>query len=68
MMSKVSKELLMAAVIVVCAFDSAMAQGGPAPPPALNEVPLDGLSMMLLAAGAGYGAREVLRRGTHDEN
>lgn len=33
----------------------AVAQG-PAPPPALNEVPLDGFSALLLAAGAGYGA------------
>jgi len=33
------------------------AQGGPAPPPPpLNEVPLDGFSALLLAAGAGYGA------------
>ena len=62
MMSKISKNLLMAAVVMICAFDSAMAQG-PAPPPALNEVPLDGFSALLLAAGAGYGARKVLRRG-----
>jgi hypothetical protein len=68
MMSKISKNLLMAAVVMICAFDSAMAQGGPAPPPALNEVPLDGFSALLLAAGAGFGARKVLRRGTHDEN
>jgi hypothetical protein len=40
----------------------AMAQGGPAPPPALNEVPLDGFSALLLAAGAGYGAKKALNR------
>lgn len=39
----------------------ALAQG-PAPPPAPNEVPLDGFSALLLAAGAGYGAKKVLRR------
>jgi hypothetical protein len=38
----------------------AMAQGGPAPPPALNEVPLDGFSALLLAVGAGYGAKKAL--------
>ncbi len=29
---------------------------GPAPPPAQNEVPLDGFSLLLIAAGVGYGA------------
>lgn len=36
--------------------------GGPAPPPSANQVPLDGLSMMLLAAGAGYGIRKLRKR------
>jgi heme A synthase len=31
----------------------------PTPPPAPNEVPLDGFSALLLAAGAGYGAYRV---------
>ncbi len=62
MMSKMSKNLLMAAVVMICAFDSAMAQGGPAPPPALNEVPLDGFSALLLAAGAGFGAKQLRNR------
>jgi hypothetical protein len=35
---------------------------GPAPPPAQNEVPLDGLSTLLLAAGAAYGGRKLLKR------
>jgi len=35
---------------------------GPAPPPAPNEVPLDGFSALLLAAGAGYGAYKTKGR------
>lgn len=61
MMSKISKNLLMAAVVMICAFDSAMAQG-PAPPPALNEAPLDGFSALLLATGAGFGAKQLRNR------
>jgi len=34
----------------------------PTPPPAPNEVPLDGFSTLLLAAGAGYGAYKVKGR------
>jgi hypothetical protein len=34
----------------------------PTPPPAPNEVPLDGFSALLLAAGAGYGAYKVKGR------
>lgn len=39
----------------------AVAQG-PAPPPAQNEVPLDGFSALLLAAGAGYGIKKLRRQ------
>jgi len=35
--------------------DTVLAQD-PTPPPAPNEVPLDGFSALLMAAGAGYGA------------
>ena len=38
MMSKMSKNLLMAAVVMICAFDSAMAQGGPAMKAKFNEL------------------------------
>ncbi len=51
--------LLVLAVMVMAV--SAFAQG-PAPPPAQNEVPLDGLSTILLAAGAAYGGRRLLKR------
>lgn len=43
----------------------ALAQGPPPPPP-LNEVPLDGFSTALLAAGVGYGIRRTLRKGKGD--
>lgn len=51
--------LLVLAVMVMAV--PAFAQG-PAPPPAQNEVPLDGLSTLLLAAGAAYGGRKLLKR------
>jgi len=52
--------------LVVPAF-IAVAQG-PAPPPAPNEVPLDGFSALLLAAGAGYGARKALQKKKSKDN
>jgi len=41
--------------------DTVLAQD-PTPPPTPNEVPLDGFSALLLAAGAGYGAYKVKGR------
>jgi hypothetical protein len=41
------------ALMLVCAVAQAQ---DPSPPPAPNEVPLDGFSALLMAAGAGYGA------------
>jgi hypothetical protein len=35
---------------------------GPAPPPPLNEVPLDGFSTILLALGAGYGGYQLRKK------
>jgi hypothetical protein len=54
-------KLLLTGFVMLAAFDVVEAQG-PAPPPAQNEVPLDGFSALLLAAGAGYGAKKVLQR------
>lgn len=48
--------VLFASVTAVPAFAQ------PAPPPPLNEVPLDGLSTLLLAAGAAYGGRRLMKR------
>lgn len=48
------------AMVLMAIAVPAVAQG-PAPPPPLNQVPLDGLSALLLAAGAGYGAQRILR-------
>lgn len=48
-------------ILGLAAATVAVAQG-PAPPPPLNEVPLDGFSVLLMAAGVGYGARKMLRR------
>lgn len=52
--------LLVVSALLLMAI-SVMAQG-PAPPPAPNEVPLDGFSALLLVAGAGYGAHKMLHR------
>jgi hypothetical protein len=35
---------------------------GPAPPPPLNEVPLDGFSIFLLAVGASYGGYKLRKK------
>ena len=48
-------------LLLIVAVRPAWAQGPPPPPP-LNEVPLDGFSTALLAAGVGYGMRKALRR------
>jgi hypothetical protein len=47
--------------VLVLGTPVAVAQG-PAPPPALNEVPLDGLSTALIAAGVAYGGRKLTRK------
>jgi hypothetical protein len=63
-------KFLFAIIIAAAVFlptISVMAQG-PAPPPAPSEVPLDGFSALLLAAGAGYGARQVLKRKKDSNN
>jgi len=49
------------ALIVLFSAGSAFAQGPPPPPPQ-NEIPLDGFSIMLIAAGAGYGAKRAMDR------
>ena len=51
--------------VVFMAATPAFAQGPPPPPP-LNEVPLDGFSALLLAAGAGYGAKRALDKKRKD--
>lgn len=52
---------LIAVLFLLLSAVSVMAQG-PAPPPPLNQVPLDGLSMLLLAGGAAYGGKKLMRR------
>lgn len=49
---------LLVAFLLMNSARIVMAQGPPPPPP-LNEVPMDGFSALLLAAGAGYGAYRV---------
>jgi hypothetical protein len=61
MMKPIGISILTLCLLLLWMVD-VFAQGGPAPPPALNEVPLDGLSTMLLAAGAAYGGRKILRK------
>jgi hypothetical protein len=61
MMKPIGNSILTLCLLLLWMVD-VFAQGGPAPPPALNEVPLDGLSTMLLAAGAAYGGRKILRK------
>ncbi len=46
--------------LAVSIADTAKAQGPPPPPP-LNEVPLDGMSALLIASGAAYAGRKLLR-------
>ncbi len=58
---KLVRILLIAVPLLSLVSVLAVAQG-PAPPPAPNEVPLDGFSALLLAAGAGYGAKKALDR------
>ena len=58
------KIYLATAVIIVLAFSSvtmSVAQG-PAPPPAQNEVPLDGFDVLLLVLGAGYVGFSMRKR------
>jgi len=58
----IRKSLLVPAMSAMLLLISApVFSQGPAPPPPNNEVPLDGFSLLLLAAGAGYGAKRVLR-------
>jgi hypothetical protein len=52
---------LLVVALVLTQADMLKAQG-PAPPPAQNEVPIDGFSALLLAAGAGYGASKLRRK------
>lgn len=63
------KHLFTVALVVAAVLPAfvAVAQG-PAPPPAPNEVPLDGFSALLLAAGAGYGARKALQKRKSKDN
>lgn len=61
MMSGLLRYPVLTVLLCAVAVLSAYAQG-PAPPPVPNEVPLDGLSTALLAAGAAYGGRMLLRR------
>lgn len=60
MMNRYQYFILLAVVLMAVALP-AVAQG-PAPPPAPNEVPLDGLSTLLIAAGAAYGGRKLMRK------
>jgi hypothetical protein len=53
--------LTFAVVSLVSTCFVAQAQD-PSPPPAPNEVPLDGFSALLMAAGAGYGAYRMKGR------
>ena len=65
-MGRVFGILIFGLLLLLITVQVALAQGPPPPPP-FNEVPLDGFSALLLAAGAGYGARKLLRKGTHDD-
>jgi hypothetical protein len=64
-MMKVVQALIAVALLVMVPATFTRAQGPPPPPP-LNEVPLDGFSALLLAAGAGYGARRLKKRSNRD--
>jgi len=61
------KNIYLSAVVLVTTMVAVpvFAQGPPPPPP-LNEVPLDGFSALLLAAGAGYGAKRALGKKKKD--
>lgn len=52
--------VLLSVVLVVVSAGAAFAQ--PAPPPPLNEVPFDALAILLMVAGAGYGASRMLKK------
>jgi len=55
------QRLVLVTLALVAAVTPAFAQG-PAPPPAPSEVPLDGLSTLLIAAGAAYGGKKLMRK------
>lgn len=58
MMGRYSAKILFTVLLGLASVSISQAQG-PAPPPAPNEVPLDGLSALLIAAGVGYGAKRL---------
>jgi len=64
-MIKAVSVLVTVALLIMVSVTLTWAQGPPPPPP-LNEVPLDGFSALLLAAGAGYGARRLKKRSNRD--
>jgi hypothetical protein len=59
---KAITKILFVCALVVAASSSTWAQGPPPPPPNPAAVPIDGGLSLLLAAGAGLGARKMWKQ------
>lgn len=64
-MKAITKILFVCALVLASSL-AVYAQGPPPPPPSPAAVPIDGGLSLLLAAGAGLGARKMWKQKAHN--